>query len=130
MKNAKAGSNHALFFDTYALYAIVRGWPSYARYVKGREIVTTLMNLYELYYVLRREAGHDIAEIAFQQLAPCCSPITPDAVQAAAMFRQEQAKRGLSYVDCLGYAIAREQRIPFLTGDDCFKGIAGTEFVK
>lgn len=130
MNPAKTGSEHILFFDTYALYAIVRGWPGYAAYAKGKEIMTTLMNLYELYYVLRREAGHDIAESAFQHILPRCTPITPDAVQTAALFKHEFAKRGLSYVDALGYVIAREQGIPFLTGDDGFKGIAGVEFVK
>ena len=130
MSPAKTGSEHTLFFDTYALYALARGWPSYAAYAKGKEIVTTIMNLYELYYVLLRDAGYDLAEVVFQQLRPCCTQITPDVVQTAAHVKREFAKRGLSYVDCLGYAIAREQGIPFLTGDEGFKTITGVEFVK
>jgi predicted nucleic acid-binding protein len=34
----------------------------------------------------------------------------------------ENKKDKLSYTDCLGYALAMELEIPFLTGDRKFKG--------
>jgi len=36
----------------------------------------------------------------------------------------------LSYVDALGYTIAKAHNLRFLTGDAAFEGIANVEFVK
>ena len=40
------------FFDTYALYEIIEGNKNYRSYIKNVAIVTTKLNLMELYYGL------------------------------------------------------------------------------
>jgi len=130
MNHEPDGSKGALFYDTYALYAIAAGQQDYARYAKGFRMVTTIMNLYELYYTLCKEGERELAEAYFLRLQSCCAPIEPETIRSAAAFRLKNTKLKLSYIDCLGYATAQEQRIPFLTGDQAFHAMAGVKFVK
>jgi len=39
-------------------------------------------------------------------------------------------KSNLSYVDCIGYILAKELKVGFLTGDREFEGMDNVEFVK
>jgi len=45
-------------------------------------------------------------------------------------FRALNKKRNLSYVDCIGYIIAKQRNIKFLTGDKEFEYMENVEFVK
>ncbi len=118
------------FFDTYALYQIAIGASSYESFAKHVKMKTTLMNLYELYYILNKEKNEKLAEQFFERLLPCCVDILPEDIKTAARFRLQNAKKGFSYVDALGYIIALRTGIPFLTGDDAFKGLETVAFVK
>lgn len=130
MNHETDGNKHTFFYDTYALYAIARGWPTYATYASSHRIVTTLLNLYELYYTLLKECDRNLAEEFFQRIMPFCTAIRHETIKKAAQFRLENIKRKLSYIDCLGYTIAKEHHIPFLTGDKGFQDIPGVEYVK
>ena len=39
-------------------------------------------------------------------------------------------RRDVSYVDCLGYTLAKKLGVKFLTGDEQFKDMENVEFVK
>lgn len=129
MKEEKVG-NEALFFDTYALYAIATGKESYARLAKGYKIITSLMNLYEFYYILIKENQKKLADEFFNKLKDNCAYISPEIIKESAEFRFKEIKRKLSYVDCLGYIIARNKNVLFLTGDIGFKGIENVKFIE
>lgn len=122
--------NETLFYDTYALYAIATGKESYADFSKGYKIITGLMNLYEFYYILIKENNKRLAEEFFNRLINSCIKIKPDIVKEAANFRFKEIKRKLSYVDCLGYIIAKTNNVKFLTGDAGFKGLSNVKFVE
>src|SRR3989344_3484404 len=110
-----------LFYDTYALFAIATGKESYKKYSKGIRVVTTLVNLYELYYILIRESYYNEAEYFFNRFLASCVVIQPEMIKESAKFKLTHQKIGFSYADCLGYCIAQKLGIPFLTGDDGFK---------
>lgn len=129
MKENKAG-NETFFYDTYALYAIAAGKESYSKFSRGHKIITGLMNLYEFYYILIKENNKGLAEEFFNRLVDSCVKINPELVKEAAGFRFNEIKRKLSYVDCLGYIIARTNKVKFLTGDPGFKELANVEFVE
>lgn len=116
------------FFDTYALVQIALGVQSYAPF---KEVTgTSLLNLYEAYYILCKENKEVLAEKFFDKLVPTCIEIVPQNVKTAAQFRLKNIKKGFSYIDALGYIIARSRGLIFLTGDDAFQGLEGVEFVK
>lgn len=127
---AEKGGSETLFYDTYALYAIATGKENYAEYSKGYKIITGLMNLYEFYYILTKEDNNKLAEEFFNRLVSSCIKIKPEIVKRAARFRFKEIKRKFSYVDCLGYVIAKENNIKFLTGDIGFKDMPNVRFLE
>ena len=129
MNQGKDG-NKAFFLDTYALYEFALGNENYKNYFADVESITTIMNLYELYYTLLREHLTSMAENFFERFLPVCVEIEPNSVKEAALFRLQNKKLDLSYVDVLGYIIAKKHGTTFLTGDEKFRGMDNVEFVK
>ena len=118
------------FYDTYALLEIITGNENYNKYVKNTGIATTKLNLMELFYRLYILHGIEIAEFYYQKYLPFVVEISDSLIKKAAIFRAENKKKDLSYVDCVGYALALEHKIKFLTGDSQFKDMGNVEFVK
>lgn len=129
MNQGKPG-NKAFFLDTYALYEFALGNENYKEYFAGVESITTIMNLYELHYTLLRENLKLIAEDFFERFLPICVELEPKLIKEAALFRLQNKKLGLSYVDALGYIAAKRHYVLFLTGDDAFEKLPNVEFVK
>lgn len=127
----KAG-NDIYFFDTYALIEISKGNINYSEYINSR-VITTILNLMEFYSILLKESNKDIAEQKFNTYLKNCVEIDPEVVKKSVRFRLEFiAATGfkISYVDAIGYVIAKKLNIPFLTGDMAFKDLPNVEFVK
>jgi predicted nucleic acid-binding protein len=117
------------YFDTYALIQIAKGDKNYLPFIKT-SIATTLLNLYELYYILSKEKKEQLAENFFDRLLPFCVDFSSEDIKTAAKFRLEHQKKSLSYVDALGYVISLRLGAQFLTGDDAFAQFPGVLFVK
>lgn len=130
MSQNTLGSNRILFYDTYALYAIATGQENYRPFIEGHLVLTSLMNLYELYYTLLQSGKEELAVMFFQRLISSCISITPEIIKDAARFRYEHMKQKFSYIDCLGFTLAKKQGVLFLTGDDAFKTFPSVLFVK
>lgn len=121
---------NAYFFDTYALYSVIMGYPSYKKYFKQIVIITSRMNLIELHYILLRDYGKEVADTKFEHFKEFEVSFSDEIIKKANQFRYANKKKNFSYTDCIGYLIARTRNIPFLTGDNAFKGMEGVEFVK
>jgi len=118
-----------LFFDSYALLEIYKGNKNYEKYKKVK-VITSYLHLYELYYTLRKEYSEEEIKEFFQFLQNFCVDLKFDWIPKAVKFRFFHKKRNLSYADCLGYVIAKDLGIKFLTGDKQFKDLPNVEFVK
>jgi uncharacterized protein len=118
------------FFDSYALIEIYEKNPNFEEYASAN-VVTSYFQVYEVYHSLIRN-GYTKEEIKdfFEFLKNLCIDLDFDWIPAAVEFRREYKKRELSYADCLGYIIARESHIKFLTGDKEFEDLTNVEFVK
>jgi predicted nucleic acid-binding protein len=84
----------------------------------------------ELHYSILRLYGEEKAERAFAFFREFCVEIDEEVIKEANRFRLKNYKRELSYVDCIGYILARKLNAKFLTGDEQFKYFEGVEFVK
>ena len=115
------------FLDTFAIMEIIKGNPKYKKYLDD-DLFTSLMNLYEMYYNLLGASDEKSAKEKFFQFIDFTVPINDSHIFLASKFRME-IKSGVSYVDALGYAIAKQGRMKFLTGDRAFKDINNVEFV-
>jgi len=119
------------FFDTYALVELVKGDRNYLKY-KSSNIVTTKLNLVELYAALLRDYDEKKAEFYYNFYSKYCININDDIIKEAVKLylsmRKENKKP--NYIDCIGYLIALKLDIRFLTGDEEFKNMKNVEFVK
>ena len=116
------------FFDTYALFEIMNDKPGYRKFA-GEDMVTSILNLGELYYGLMRDGGAKFAQERYAKIKCMIIPVTEDSVKRAMEFRFANSHK-LSYIDCIGYQLAKENNLLFLTGDKAFEGIENVEFVK
>lgn len=115
------------FADTYALIEIIKGNPHFRGYLN---LVTTLYNLAELYYHCLHDHSPEVADFYLDLYTPFLVPITPTSIQLGMQLKLQYKHEKLSYVDCLGYAVAKELGIPFLTGDQKFNDKENVEFMK
>lgn len=123
------GEVKEFFFDTYALFEIVHASPNYLKY-KDSRVITTRLNLMELHYRLLGLYGEKIADEAYNKFLEFSIKIPNKVIKIANGFKLKHKKKRLSYVDCVGYILARFYGIKFLTGDKEFENIENVEFVK
>lgn len=120
-----------LFADTYALYEMSRGNPEYAKYTGPEtEFITTRLNLMELYYAIHLRLGEETAESFYELFLPRAVDFANATIKRAMKFRLTNREKKFSYIDALGYQVALESKVKFLTGDRGFKGTPNVEFVK
>ena len=117
------------FCDTYALVEIIKGNKSYHPYL-DQELHTNILNLYGLFYNLLKEYGEITAKEYFYEFVSLILPIEDHYLFAAASFKLKFQKKNVSYADALGYAMAENKNMRFLTGDKEFKDMDNVEFVK
>lgn len=130
MNQGGIGIDKQYFFDTYALYGLIIGKDSYKKYSKDIVLITTKMNLMELHYSILRKFSKEIADRYYDKLIGRCIQISDEDIKNASQIKYKLRKLKISYVDALGYTIAKTRGMKFLTGDKAFKGLSGVEFVK
>ena len=122
--------SNAYYFDTYALIEIGKGSPAYQRYKEDIKLVLHKLNIVELcYFLLREKRGHEM-KACYAQLSKFHNEPPDDVYEDTSKMKYHYKERRLSYIDCLGYCMARHLNIKFLTGDEKFKDLPGVEFVK
>ncbi len=119
--------NGKIFFDTYAFFEIISGNPSYEQY-KDADALTTVFNLAELNYGLKKEIGHDTSDTLTQMFSSYLVEVRAADIQNAMTLKTK--KRELSISDAIGYTIAKRLNVPFLTGDGDFKDMPGVILLK
>lgn len=117
------------FADTYALIEIIKGNPNYQLFLSV-PLITSDSNIMELYYHCLSCHGKETADKYLQLFFAFAIRMTPTSIQNGMVLKRLHKKERLSYVDCVGYALAFEMGIPFLTGDQKFEGKENVEFVK
>ena len=122
------GIEERYFFDTYAIFSIIQGKPTYARFTNA-PIKLTIFNLIELYFLLSRDFGDKKAKEIYYLFKECIVEISDELVFDSMKFKLAHRNQKLSYADCIGYFTARRQGLQFLTGDTQFQHLPNVEFV-
>ena len=117
------------FFDTYALVEITNKNESYRKYFE-EEVITSTLNLAELFYGFLKENKAHLIEEWKNKIKMLISTIGIETIIAAVKFKDKHKKKSFSFIGCLGYSIALNLNMPFLTGDKEFKDLKNVEFVK
>ena len=119
-------TDQKIFFGTYAFFGIINGVPSYSGF-QGASAVTTIFNLAEMNYAMKRE-GKKEAEEYTRKFWAFLTDVTSDDISNAANLRLE--KKALSMPDAIGYIVAKRLGLRFLTGDKEFEKMGNVEYVK
>lgn len=118
------------FFDSYAIIEMDNGInPSYKGFQEF-EIVTSVLNIGEIYQLILRKDGKISADEWFDNSNFKLLEITPEIIVGAIYFRHINKKIDLSLTDCVGYTLSLKHNFKFLTGDGQFENLANVEFVK
>ena len=115
------------FFDTYAFIEVIRGNPNYKRF-EPATIITTIFNLAELNYILRKEMSGEKADFYTEQYSVFKVDVTLEDIKTAMDFKTMH--RSFSIPDAVGYFVAKKYGAKFVTGDHGFEGLPNVEFVK
>lgn len=117
------------FFDSYAFFEISGGNSDYNAYTRA-SIITTKLNLFEVYYKMLRTIGEREAELFLGEYYGVANDFDEEIIKEAAKFRLQNKQRNLSMTDCVGYMLSKKLGIKFLTGDKEFENLDNVEFVK
>ncbi len=120
-------SEGVYFFDTYALFEIVRGNEKYAPYSMSQGI-TTLFNIAEFNYNLKKERPPEEANRLSDAFRSNTVKVLWEDVKKAMDLKTKH--RDLSIPEAIGYTVAKRMGVKFLTGDEDFKKFGNVEFVK
>ena len=118
------------FLDTYAIIEFLRGNELLEQYFNQEGLRTSIFNIAELYYKILSDFGEQKADEKTLPFLSILEEPKPLTIKKAMKFRLANKKKGLSYADCIGYQIAKDNGIKFLTGDKEFEDLPNVEFVK
>jgi len=76
------------------------------------------------------ESGREYADLIYDRLKRFCVEVDDKIIKNANLLKAHHKRRNLSYVDCIGYVIAKSRNIRFLTGDKEFSDMDNVEYVK
>lgn len=119
------------FFDSDVIYGVAVADPRFEKFV-GEVMATTRLNLMEVYYVLRRAGHAGRAVEVYRETLPHAIEFSDEDLIAAMDWRSENFRkktRELSYIDAVGYWVARSNGLIFTTGDRKFSGYPGVAVV-
>jgi predicted nucleic acid-binding protein len=118
--------------DSYAFIEAFGGSERYARIFRHRSVITTSLNVFEVYATLLRRIERGEANSHALALIQYVSEVPSKAALEAGEFRESMRRRhrDCSYIDAWGYAAAQALGARFLTGDPSFKGLENVEFVR
>lgn len=115
------------FFDTYAFIEIIRGNPNYKKF-ESESIITTIFNLAELNYILKKEMSVEKADSYMYMYQFCVVEVTLGDIKLAMDLKTKH--RNLSIPDAIGYIASRKFDVKFVTGDSDFEGFPNVEILK
>ncbi len=122
-------SKMGYFFDSYAIIEIIRENENYLKF-KDEALITSILNTGEIYYYLLKDKDEETANSWHSLLIRSAILVDSDIIVKAMKFRFENKSKKFSFVDCVGYVLAKERNLRFLTGDKGFENFDNVEFVK
>ena len=119
--------------DSYSLLAYIEGEAGAEKMIEifrvardsWRDLLLSVVNWGEVYYITMREAGRERADEVAQLVTTLPIQIVPadlDLTRQAAAFK---SKYKMSYADCFAVALARQRKVELVTGDKEFRQVEG-----
>ena len=118
------------YFDTYALIEIGKGNPKYSQYKEDVQMLLNKLNLFEVSFFLLKENKENETQGIFDNYSRFNVDYDEKDLINAAKMKFKFLQQRLSFIDCIGYILAKKHNAKFLTGDEKFRNKENVEFVK
>jgi predicted nucleic acid-binding protein len=117
--------------DAYSLIAYLEGEVGKDRMIDlirdardaGRDLLLSVVNWGEVYYITLREAGLKQAEAVLQVISTLPIQIIPADLGLTRQAAEFKAKKKMSYADCFAAALAKLRNAELVTGDEDFRQV-------
>ncbi|MCX6802480.1 MAG: hypothetical protein NT067_05225, partial [Candidatus Diapherotrites archaeon] len=75
------------FADSYAIIDYLKGNRKFGKYFEENEVITTKLNLMEVYYSALLDATEELAELYYDSYLGKCTSIDDETIKSAMKFR-------------------------------------------
>lgn len=118
--------------DAYSLIAYLEGEAGKDRMIEiirdardtGRDLLLSVVNWGEVYYITLRETGLKRAEAVSHVISTLPIQLIPADLALAKKAAEFKAKKKMSYADCFAAALAKLRNAELVTGDEDFRQVA------
>ncbi len=119
--------------DAYSLLAYLEGEKGADQMIEiiktardqGRDLLLSVVNWGEVYYITLREAGRERAEAVAQLIETLPIRVVPVDMELIRQAAEYKAHRKMSYADCISAALAKLRKAELVTGDKDLKQVEG-----
>ena len=119
--------------DSYSLLAYIEGEAGAEKMVEifrvardsGRDLLLSVVNWGEVYYITMREAGHERADEVAHLISTLPIQIVPADLDLTRQAATLKSKHRMSCADCFAAALARQRKAELVTGDRDFRQVEG-----
>jgi predicted nucleic acid-binding protein len=117
--------------DAFSLIAYLEGEGGAEKMVEifrnardaGRDLLLSVVNWGEIYYITLREAGRERADEAAHIMSTLPIEIVPVDLELAKIAAEFKAGRKMSYADCFAAALGKLRHAEIVTGDEDFRAV-------
>lgn len=117
--------------DSYSLIAYLEGEAGADRMIElfrtardsGRDLLLSVINWGEVYYVTLREAGRERAEEVARLISTLPIEVVPADLELTRQAAEFKSSRKMSYADCFAAALAKLRKAELVTGDKEFRQV-------
>ena len=119
--------------DSYSLIAYLEGEVGADRMIElfraardsGRDLLLSVINWGEVYYITLREAGRERAEEVAHLISTLPIEVIPADRELTRQTAEFKSSKKMSYADCFAAALAKLKKAELVTGDKEFRQVEG-----
>lgn len=119
--------------DSYSLIAYVEGEAGAEKMIElfrvardsGRDMLLSVINWGEVYYVTLREAGCERAQQVVHLISTLPIEVVPVDLELTRRAAEFKSTKKMSYADCFSAALAKLRKAELVTGDKEFRQVDG-----
>ena len=119
--------------DSYSLIAYLEGGPGADNMIEmfqaardsGRDLLLSVVNWGEVYYITLREVGRERAEAVAHLISTLPIELVPADLELTKLAAELKATKKMSYADCFAAALAKLRKAELVTGDEEFRQVEG-----
>ena len=119
--------------DSYSLLAYIEGEAGAEKMIEifrvardsGRDLLLSVVNWGEVYYITMREVGQERADEVAQLISTLPIQIVPADLDLTRQAAALKSKHKMSYADCFAAALAKQRKAELVTGDKDFRQVEG-----